>query len=81
MPVIASALDVFVCLCRHCIAASVFGYVPIFTVLARFLFTLLFRIMLCRSGTGVETVSCWHSMMRFEHGSIAFTLVFRSMLC
>ena len=78
---IATALHVFVCLHRCHAAASVMGHALIFTVLARFLFTLPFRTVSCRAGMGVETMPCWHGTARFEHSSDVFTLVFRSVLC
>ena len=64
----APALGVFVCLCRHCAAASVLGHVLIFTVLAPFLFTVLFRTVAYFAGTGVEAVPCCDGTARFEHG-------------
>ena len=76
---IATALGVFVCLRHHRAAASVLEHDLIFTVLARF--CLHYSLEPCRAGTGVETVPCWHGTARFEHGSVAFTQVFRSVPC
>ena len=77
------------CYCSWCVCVSMppsrcrqyLGTRPYFYSSGMVLFTLQFKTVPCRVGTGVETVPCWHGTARFEHSSVAFTLVFRSVPC
>ena len=71
------------CYCFWCVCEStpVSQDTSFFYSSGTVLFRILFSSVPCCAGAGVETVLCWHGMARFERGSVAFTLVFRSVLC